>query len=133
MVTVSSVKARKAKAATQPREIGVVDSIDFKKIWSEAAEASRLAYINNQHLDGTFPCGISWITIPNRGKFAAWLLQNDLARKNSYSPGLTLLALSRNNFAPPTQSYTLNAKVDGAVVTVLRNYGIDAKLEIRVD
>jgi hypothetical protein len=78
------------------REIGVADAAKFQAIWSEAAAASRLAYIQNQDLDRTFPCGISWVSIPNRGKFAAWLLQNDLARKNSYEGGLTIFAHARN-------------------------------------
>lgn len=115
------------------REIGVADAAKFQAIWSEAAAASRRAYINNQHLDRTFPCGISWITVPNRGKFAAWLLQNDLARKNSYEGGLTLFAHARNNFAPPTQSYDLNALCDGAAAEVLRSHGIQARMTVRID
>lgn len=126
MVTVTKVRAKS-------REVGVADAAKFQAIWSEAAEASRRAYIQHKEWDRTFPCGIGWITIPNRGKFAAWLLQNDLARKNTYESGLTLRTYSGNNFAPPTQSYELHVLINRAIVNVLHSHGIQATSTVRID
>ena len=78
-------------------------------------------------------CGWSIVRVPNRGKFAKWLLDNDLAYKPAYESGLVIRDYERNGFAKVGQSYERHLAVNNALLNVLLLHGITATGVVGVD
>ena len=73
-------------------------------------------------------CGFAWVKIrPARGKFVQFLKDKDLGYQNSYEGGYDL---SCREFG---QSLTRKEAFVNAFAEVLRNYGIDAYGQSRID
>ena len=73
-------------------------------------------------------CGFAWVNIsPARGKFVQWLKENKKGGKNSYSGGYDIWI---NEFG---QSLTRKEAFAQAFAKVLRDYGVDAYAQSRID
>jgi len=72
-------------------------------------------------------CGFAWVKIqPATSSFARWLKKNDLARKG-YGPGIDI------SISAYGQSMTRKAAYAGAFASVLRDAGIRAHSQSRMD
>jgi hypothetical protein len=73
-------------------------------------------------------CGFAWVKIrPARGKFVQWLKEQNIGSKDNYEGGYTIWC---HEFG---QSLTRKEAFAGAFAEVLRNYGIDAYGQSRID
>lgn len=120
------------KFASKPTTITIEDRIKFEAIWNELKLVSHRVHAERVADDHWFPCGHASIEIPNRGKFAKWLLENDLAWKGS-SSGLNLSTYDRFGFSPSTQSYDLNVAVKSAMRDALVAHGVKATMTSWID
>ena len=132
-------------------KITTLEDKKFRNIWSLANKAANKAGsevtptpmrigltvgFGNQIVPGTEEtinegvCGFASLKLKGRGKFAFWLKENGYARKGVYG-GLHVpsYSLYDNN----TQSYERKVEAMGAASTVLREYGISAFVESRLD
>lgn len=123
---------------------------DFLKIYEEAFAAGQKAVeelniapmIVSQHenpLDDSSPirksyyvadgvCGFAWVQIkPANGKFAKWLIDQQIARKSIYDPGIRM---SIHWFE---QSYQKKDAFARAFAKVLQGYDINAIPHSRLD
>lgn len=81
-------------------------------------------------------CGFAWVKVPNRGKFAKFLIEKGIGHKGSeggvtFSPNYFLPDRIRNK--PIIQSYTKQSAWCGEVVKALAEMGIPAQFFSRVD
>ncbi len=73
-------------------------------------------------------CGFAWVKIrPARGKFVQWLKEQNIGSKDNYEGGYTIWC---HEFG---QSLTRKEAFVGAFAKVLREYGIDAYGQSRID
>jgi hypothetical protein len=73
-------------------------------------------------------CGFAWVKIrPARGKFVQFLKDKEIGSKDNYEGGYTIWC---HEFG---QSLTRKEAFVGAFAEVLRNYGIDAYGQSRID
>lgn len=102
--------------------------MDAQKIIEEAKAAGDAAV--KGAADG-YPCGFAWIVIkPARGAFVQHLKDTGRGRKGYYG-GWELSSYDACNFS----GQNMYAKADGcwAFVNVLRQHGINATVETRID
>jgi hypothetical protein len=77
-------------------------------------------------------CGFASVKLPNRGNFAKWLKDKNLA--STYGDkGLTLHGWAREGFADGGQSYEYNTAIAEAIAKVLNAYGFEARVWSYVD
>ena len=125
--------------------------MDFKTIWEEARKAGLEAgslhtpkpMVVVQHanpLDDNSPvvhqyepimdgvCGFAWVNVkPGNSAFSKWLMSNGLARRDSYSGGVTI------NIHEYNQSYERKEKHAEAMAKVFQSNGIRAYAGSRLD
>jgi hypothetical protein len=80
-------------------------------------------------------CGFAWVKIkPARGKFVTWLKSKKIGRRDEYAGGYLI---SSTEFHRPAgalvQSLEIAEAVAGAAAQVLRNNGVPAFVESRMD
>jgi hypothetical protein len=112
--------------------ITIEDRVKFESIWNELKLVSHRVHTERVNDGHWFPCGHASLEIPNRGKFAQWLLESELASKFS-SSGLTLRTYDRYGFAPSSQSYDLNVAIKSAMRDALIARGVKATMSSWVD
>lgn len=82
-------------------------------------------------------CGFAYVVLENgRTGFAQWLLKNGLGNKwwsGGRTKGVVVNTYPRFGFAEPGQSYEKSKFVAGKVAARLRDYGIDAWVDARID
>lgn len=106
-------------------KIKMTTKIDFNQIWNEATWAAQEAADNSGIPTDSYPCGFAWIKVPNRGKFAKFLLENNIARK-SHDSGLTIWYTKVYNYRG-SQNMDRHLEAVEAASDVLRKYGIVAE------
>ena len=104
-----------------------------KQLYTDLVAAANAA--STEWLDPTsqidrYPGGLgsAWVKIPNRGKFAKWLVATERATIFSGSAGVHLRAWSEFGFPNTGQSESHSVHVMRAVVRTLKDYGVSAEL-----
>lgn len=91
----------------------------------------------DRNLENThwFPCGFAGVRIrPARGKLVSWLKENDIGRVDSYAGGYYIPSwVFADAPGSMTQSMTLAEGVASAAANVLREAGLNAYSESRID
>jgi hypothetical protein len=89
---------------------------DAKNIMSDEIDYSKPTHFVSEGV-----CGFAWVVIkPGTSKFARWLKENKLARRDEYYGGVTVRVSDYN------QSYTRKSAYAHAFANVLRDAGIRA-------
>ncbi len=112
--------------------ITIEDRLKFQAIWTELKEVSHRVHAERVNDGHWFPCGLASISLPKRGKFAQWLLDNDLAWEGAGS-GITLALYDRNGFATGGQGYDLNVAIKSALRDTLIARGFKPTMTAWVD
>lgn len=95
-----------------------------------AANAASFEWLDPTSEINRYPGGLgsAWVKIPNRGKFAKWLVATERATIFSGSSGVHLRAWSNFGFPDTGQSESHSVHVMRAVVRTLKDYGVSAEL-----
>lgn len=107
------------------------EEVAFEKIWQDMKDAS-FKVLEDTSSYGVFPCGYGSITIPKRGKFAKWLVENQLAG-STFGPGISLHTYSHNGFGRGGQSYDVNNAIADAMADVLIAAGYKPSINRWID
>lgn len=79
-------------------------------------------------------CGFAWVRIkPARGPFVKFLKTNNIGRKDVYAGGWSISSSGTLNFPDYTQSMQRKEAACNAFVRVLRDNGVNAWMESRMD
>ena len=99
-----------------------------KQAFVRASEATKETIEKNP--DTWYPCGFAWVRIkPARGKFVNYLKSINIGRTDDFEGGYVIYNPSQNS------TQWMDAKYDGAkaFAAALREHGIDARAECRMD
>lgn len=134
---IGELMAAKGKTSTASES-----AVDFDKIFMMANDAGQIAaldaipapmivsgYEDEPVMDGV--CGFAWVNFKMKSglarKFGKWMKDNDHGRKDDYLGGVTIWISDYG------QSMTRKAAHAGAMAQYLREAGIDAYADSRMD